>query len=180
MYCTLPGSSVHGILLARILEWVAISFSRGSSQPKDWTWVSCGSYIAGRFFTHQENPVPSIRNANSSCPIAKVFIQSSKMRSIGRYYQWLEIYFSNIMPIENPGERSQRKHRWDSQLLQPAILQFCANVSVKRDLGLEPTIIPNDFWWEPEKKSTIRNIYFKWVLIYLGKLWIEIIETLFI
>ena len=46
--CSLPGSSVHGILQARILEWVAIHFSRGSSQPRDWTWVSC---IAGRFFT---------------------------------------------------------------------------------------------------------------------------------
>ena len=40
--------SVHGILQARILEWVAISFSRGSSQPKDRTWVS---HIAGRLFT---------------------------------------------------------------------------------------------------------------------------------
>ena len=40
----LPGSSVHGILQARILEWGAISFSRGSSWPRDWTpvsWVSC-------------------------------------------------------------------------------------------------------------------------------------------
>jgi len=34
---SLPGSSVHGILQARILEWVAISFSRGSSQPRDQT-----------------------------------------------------------------------------------------------------------------------------------------------
>ena len=41
MDCNLPGSSVHGILRARILEWVAISFSRGSSQPRDWTWISC-------------------------------------------------------------------------------------------------------------------------------------------
>ena len=47
MDCSPPGSSVHGILQARILEWVAISFSRGSSQPRDWTWVSC---IAGRCF----------------------------------------------------------------------------------------------------------------------------------
>ena len=38
---TPPGSSVHGILQARILEWVAIFFSRGSSQSRDWTWVSC-------------------------------------------------------------------------------------------------------------------------------------------
>ena len=35
MDCSLPGSSVHGILQARILEWVAMPFSRGSSQPKD-------------------------------------------------------------------------------------------------------------------------------------------------
>ena len=45
---SLPGSSIHGILQARILEWVAIPFSRGSSQPRDWTKVSC---IADRFFT---------------------------------------------------------------------------------------------------------------------------------
>ena len=45
---SLPGSSVHGISQAIILEWVAISFSRGSSQARDQTWVSC---IVGRFFT---------------------------------------------------------------------------------------------------------------------------------
>ena len=48
MVCSLPGSSVHGILPARILDWVAYPFSRGSSQPKDQTGVSC---IAGGFFT---------------------------------------------------------------------------------------------------------------------------------
>ena len=48
MDCSLPGSSVHGILQARILEWFAIPFPRGSSQPRDGTQVSC---IAGRFFT---------------------------------------------------------------------------------------------------------------------------------
>ena len=44
----LPGSSVHGILQARVLEWVAIPFSRGSSQPRDQTQVS---RIAGGLFT---------------------------------------------------------------------------------------------------------------------------------
>ena len=48
MDCSPPGSSVHGILQARILEWVTISFSTGSSQPRDWTHVPC---FAGRFFT---------------------------------------------------------------------------------------------------------------------------------
>ena len=47
MDCSPPGSSVHGILQARILEWVAISFSRGSSQARDRTQVS---RIAGRRF----------------------------------------------------------------------------------------------------------------------------------
>ena len=45
---SLPGSSVQGILQARILEWVAISFSRGSSQPRDRTWVT---HTAGTFLT---------------------------------------------------------------------------------------------------------------------------------
>ena len=49
MDCSLPGSPVHGILPARILEWVAISFSRVFSQPRNWTQVS---WIAGRFFTN--------------------------------------------------------------------------------------------------------------------------------
>ena len=48
MDCSLPGSSVHGISQARILEWVAISFSRVTSWPRDWTHVTC---IAGRVFT---------------------------------------------------------------------------------------------------------------------------------
>ena len=43
-----PGSSIHGILQARILEWVAIPFSRGSSRPRDQTQAS---YTASRFFT---------------------------------------------------------------------------------------------------------------------------------
>ena len=47
MDCSLPRSSVHGIFQARVLEWVTTSFSRGSSQPKDRTWVS---RIVGRRF----------------------------------------------------------------------------------------------------------------------------------
>ena len=53
MDCSPPGYSVHLILQARILEWVAISFSRGSSWPRDQTWVS---RIAGRCFLTSEPP----------------------------------------------------------------------------------------------------------------------------
>ena len=46
--CSLPGSTIHGIFQARVLAWAAISFSRGSSWPRDWTQVS---HIASRHFT---------------------------------------------------------------------------------------------------------------------------------
>ena len=71
MDCSLPGSSVHGILQGWIMEWVAFPFSRGSSQNSDWTQVSC---IAGGFFTTwatrkaqeywSEWPVPFFRGSS--------------------------------------------------------------------------------------------------------------------
>ena len=52
MDCSLPGSSVHGIFQARVLEWVTISFSGGSFQPRDWARVSCKT---GRHFITRED-----------------------------------------------------------------------------------------------------------------------------
>ena len=57
--CSPPDSSVHGISQARILELVAIFYSRGSSWPRDWTHISCASCIVGRFFTAEP-----LRNSN--------------------------------------------------------------------------------------------------------------------
>jgi len=51
--CNPPGSSVHGIFQARILELVATSSFRASSWPRDQTCVFCISFTAGRFFTHR-------------------------------------------------------------------------------------------------------------------------------
>ena len=50
--CSPPGSSVHGILQARILEWVAISFSGGPSPPRDWSTVSYVSWTGRRVLHH--------------------------------------------------------------------------------------------------------------------------------
>ena len=55
--CSPPDSSVHGILQARILEWVAISFSRVSSQPRDRILISC---LASRFFTTETSGKPLV------------------------------------------------------------------------------------------------------------------------
>ena len=59
MDCSLPHSSVHGIFQARVLEWAAISFSRGSSRPRDRTWIS--RVVDRRFYrlSHQGSP-PSL------------------------------------------------------------------------------------------------------------------------
>ena len=68
------GFSVHGILQERPLEWTAIPFSRGSSQPRDWTWVSC---IAVRFFTiwaHGVTQLPA-----KGCQVLRANTTSSKM-----------------------------------------------------------------------------------------------------
>jgi len=63
MDCSLPRSSVHGIFQPRVLEWVAFSFSRGASQPRDWTQVS---HTAGRFYSrtlYKWNPTESTLHA---------------------------------------------------------------------------------------------------------------------
>ena len=54
--CSLPDSSIHGISQARILEWVAISFPRESSQPGDQIYISC---IAGEFLTIEPRAKPN-------------------------------------------------------------------------------------------------------------------------
>ena len=57
MDCSLPGSSVPGVSQARILAWVAVCFSMGSSQPRDRTHIS---YIAGGFFTTELPKFPIV------------------------------------------------------------------------------------------------------------------------
>ena len=64
MDCSLPSSSVYGISQARILEWIAMSYSKGTSRPRDWIYVSCTSSLAGNFFT-REPPGKPLLNITS-------------------------------------------------------------------------------------------------------------------
>ena len=73
MDCSPPGSSVHGILQARILEWVAIPFSRGSCQPRDQTQVS---HIAGGFLASE--PPGKTKNTGVGCHF---LLQCMKVKS---------------------------------------------------------------------------------------------------
>ena len=71
MDCSPPGSSVHEIFQASILEWVAISF-RGSSQPRDWTQVSC---TAGGFFTNWATREAQIKMSDNYIFIISIWVK---------------------------------------------------------------------------------------------------------
>ena len=65
MGCSPPGSCIHRILQARILEWVAMPSSRGSSWPKDQTHIACISGTAGRYFTTEPPRKPDSYSADN-------------------------------------------------------------------------------------------------------------------
>ena len=112
MDCSLPGSSVHGILQARVLEWVAISFSKGSSWPRDRTLVS---HIAGRRFTLWDTREAWKQNTRQSskkircltCALAIPHPQHSCSSHMpGMFLSW-DIYscslYQNTFPKKPPG-----------------------------------------------------------------------------
>ena len=98
MHCSLPGSSVHGISLIRILEWVAISFSRGTSWPRDQTFVSCIAGISLHCrpiiyqLSHQDKPYVN----NYLCPA------NSSVAFWAFWSCYLFIYFSAEWPGLRP------------------------------------------------------------------------------
>ena len=86
--CNPMDHRVHGILQARILKWVAFPFSRGSSQPRDQTQVSC---IAGRFFyqlSHKRSPLTTEPPGNSQEHCLKLFVGPYLWASV-LYFQFL-------------------------------------------------------------------------------------------
>ena len=121
MDCSLPGSSVHGIFQARILEWVAISFSRGSSWPRDWTQVS---HITGSCFTvwvTRETQFKAIaypdehvllcagyHTKHFTCPI--IFLIQCLW---GRWHQWISFTYGEI-------ETQQRSSLSQCHLIEPS------------------------------------------------------------
>ena len=102
-----PGSSVHGILQARILEWTAISFSMGSSWPRDWTWVSC---TAGRRYhlSHHGSPlmykIPlNLSHGCTAAYFSRLGVGSSKQFSWRRQRHPTPV----LLPGKSHGRRSR-------------------------------------------------------------------------
>ena len=100
MNCSPPGSFTHGILQARILEYVPISSSRGSSRPRDLTWVSC---TARRFFTEPPGKLMLIISEPLPLPCKP---ESSSME-LG-WGCWL-LFFFFLLPASSHWKLSSRR-----------------------------------------------------------------------
>ena len=117
MDCSPPGFSVHGVLRARILEWVAIPFSRGSSRPRDWTCVSC---IAGRFFR--------IWATREACTLLEVHIEGIAFLALLKDYKKTaaQKYFAGYLSLPC---HAQKKHFFSNSLHFPVSSFPCALIS---------------------------------------------------
>ena len=142
MDCALPGSSVHGISQARMLEWVAISFFRESSQPRDWTWVSCIiSCIADRIFTAELPGKTIIKMSRGKFQHHKLFKYLIWLNNVSDCFpKWLyksifipAIYEDSSIPGRSCDLCSKWRHFW--QWKQILIIMM----DIKCKLGLFQT-----------------------------------------
>ena len=111
MDCSLPGSSIHGIFQARVLEWVAIPFSRQSSRPRDRTWVSCIAVI----FLLSEPPGKPIQESESEREVKSlsrvrffailwtVAYQAPPSMGFSRQEYWSGVPFPSPGDLPDPG-----------------------------------------------------------------------------
>ena len=181
-----PGSSVRGIFQTRILAWVVISFSRGSSWPRDQTCVSC---VADRFFTGW-----AIREALIFLTVWQLGSKWKSMKEISRSYQfslvldWKIVSFFCCIHIQGKGKQSPPNGRNDKNTQPPWInqhfldqlfyrtaaksLQSCLTLWPHRE---RPTRLPSP--WDSPGKNTgvgchfLLQFYRTDYLIFVFSLW---------
>ena len=124
MDCSPPGSSVHGISQAKILEWVAISSSRGSSQPRDWTHVSC----TGRQILYWHCYAKSLQSCPTLCDPIDGSPPGSPVPGIlqARTLEWVAISFSM-----HEGE----KRKWSRSVLSDSATSWIAAYQAPPSMG---------------------------------------------
>ena len=145
MDCSPPSSSVRGILQARILEWVAIPFSRRSSWPKDWTWVPCiGRWILGAplillWYTHIStncslNTSGLLSNFSTEKQVATEKKTKSKRKLGKRCYLYLHFMWDRVLKTlrhQNEEEKLSAICVWqDLSSFLPNILTLTYAVSL--------------------------------------------------
>jgi len=139
-----PGCSVHGIFQARLLEWVAIFSSRGSFQPKDWTWVSCVSYITDRFFTRW-----AIREAT-------IYLYSQSLIYLYHRYSFYSLGYNPILRSD------QISRSVVSESLQPHESQHARPPCPSPTPGVHWDSHPSSQWCHPAISS---SYYFILILL---------------
>ena len=133
--CCSQGSPVHGISQARILEWVSNSFSRGSSQHGDGTWVSC---IAGRFFT-----IWATREAHNQ---SFFFVFNDNFKVVRCYCL---CYFYYI---------------WQLGMLKTLFLQYCIHLQILNTMTIENLVLFQIYKFQKSilTYQLLRKHTFKW------------------
>ena len=110
--CSLPDSSVHGILQARILQWVAMPSCRGSSQTRDPTHFLTSPALAGGFFTTRATPAIAVSKTGlcllQTLQLSKELALSWKSFLTGFYF-FLEVCFSGPTPFRGRTSREGGK-----------------------------------------------------------------------
>ena len=101
MDCSLQGSSVHGILEARILEWVAVPSYRGSSWPSDGTHISCGCRTADEFFITKP-----LGEAQTGDHYLKIFTEKQQCIGVAKKFAWVFLYNVLYDITEKSGQNS--------------------------------------------------------------------------
>ena len=114
---SLPGSSIHGIFHSRVLEWLAISFSRESSRPRHWTWVS---HIAGRCFTisatREKESATNSRRRKDIIKIRAEINEKEAKETIAKINKTKSWFFEKINKIDKPLARLIKKQRGKNQM----------------------------------------------------------------
>ena len=150
MDCSLPGFSIHGIFQARVPEWVAISFSRGSSQPRDGTWVS----LIGRLFL--------LSGRGSVEQLHFHFRASLVAQRIKHLPAVWETWVRSLGPAQDRTKESGR-------------LQSMGSQRIRHDLATKPPPAPKLSWFQQKKvlvycreqrHTSLRNLWQNWKPLY--------------
>ena len=173
MDCSPPGSSVHEISQARILEWVAISFSRGSSQPRDRTRVSC---TAGRFFTDwatrealESESESEVAQSNGLYPTRLLCPWDSpgKNTEVGHSGMFFAVWGSSLLLLST--NSSIHPHflsiSQDSSILSCQLILQTADRSTQPYLSLESRDLSCHMCWECFFKNIHSFIWLHQVLV---------------
>ena len=162
--CSLPGSSGHGILQGRILEWVAIPFSRGSSQPRDRTQVSC---TAGRFLPSEPPGKPLLILSHSifagKTTVSLLALGQQRFQTIvfiPQTFTWAFLSFPTKGPIRL---RSEQKGRLEAMAKEGSTLQSTAQYllsSVRQKDPSRPTADTSPSLCEPHWQLSFAPCWF--------------------